>query len=887
MRASTPMLIAILLLSLLAQAYGIFWVSTSQQDKTKQATPKIEKQTANKYIKTQPRQTIQKWGKTKRTSPTIKYKEQKTDTRTTSIRAISGTPPPASGNWTINDVTVVEGETLIINGSIIVNTSGALILKNTTIYMNLTANGEHWIDVYGNLTMIDSTITAYNTSNKYFIRAFNGSKIRIEDSEISYAGPEFGTNGNHSGLWINTENATIIGTYIHHNWHGIYIYKGNNTLISSCRIDNNTYTGIITNHAFNITIEHTNITNHGNYGIYLYYSNNCTIRRSTIDKTASYSIKLHHSNYSNIYGNIIQNGNNYAIYLYEYCNNNSISQNIIQNISGAAIRAFDYSSSNNIHDNIIQNVGEGIHLECYSSNSKIYGNTIRNTSIYDGISLVYRCYNNDVYNNTIQSCRYGILLNDVAGNQVHSNVIQNSRVDGIYIVSSGARNNYIYNNTIQNSGENGICFKYSASNNIVYRNIIQNSSQWGVAAFSAGNIIYFNDITDPPHDESGGNIYDNGTYGNYWGIKGPDQNRDWIIDTPYIINTTTGIKDNKPLLYPIEAFLYPEEDFDDDYLNNGEERNYGTNPYSVDSDSDDLSDSSEVRIYFTDPLVNDTDFDGMPDGWEARYDLNPLNSSDATLDYDGDGLSNLQEYNYGTNPNIADTDSDSIPDGWEVAHGLDPLNSSDANIDSDNDSLLNNEEYSHGTDPQNADTDGDGMPDGWEVAYDLDPLQDDSSADIDGDGLSNIEEYQHSTNPRDADSDSDGMSDGWEVLYGFDPVDSGDGSIDVDGDGLANCDEFRYGTDPYSNDTDGDGFDDGFEVRSGTNPTDPNDYPSPFVVTETETEMSVVVSNVTHTSVVVRTVVESLPIYALTIVCVVALLGLMVTLLRRKGAPSK
>ena len=49
-------------------------------------------------------------------------------------------------------------------------------------------------------------------------------------------------------------------------------------------------------------------------------------------------------------------------------------------------------------------------------------------------------------------------------------------------------------------------------------------------------------------------------------------------------------------------------------------------------------------------VLRDFDGDGLPDPWEAQYGFNTNNAADALLDFDGDGMSNRDEYIAGTNP---------------------------------------------------------------------------------------------------------------------------------------------------------------------------------------------------------------------------------------------
>ncbi len=133
----------------------------------------------------------------------------------------------------------------------------------------------------------------------------------------------------------------------------------------------------------------------------------------------------------------------------------------------------------------------------------------------------------------------------------------------------------------------------------------------------------------------------------------------------------------------------------------------------------------------------DSDGDGMPDWWENLYapTLNP-NVADADQDPDGDGLTNLQEFQnvfpstpgavIRTNPTVADTDGDGVSDGAEVKRtvGGNPAPTNPLLADTDGDGLSDKVETGTGifngpndtgTDPLKVDTDGDTFPDLQEV----------------------------------------------------------------------------------------------------------------------------------------------------------------------------
>ena len=74
------------------------------------------------------------------------------------------------GDWLINE-TVICNETLTLNGSILIDTSGHLTLENATILMNVTSNGGLRIEVNGTLMLVNTTIRSV-TDKRYLFYGF-------------------------------------------------------------------------------------------------------------------------------------------------------------------------------------------------------------------------------------------------------------------------------------------------------------------------------------------------------------------------------------------------------------------------------------------------------------------------------------------------------------------------------------------------------------------------------------------------------------------------------------------------------------------------------------------------------------------------------------------
>lgn len=129
----------------------------------------------------------------------------------------------------------------------------------------------------------------------------------------------------------------------------------------------------------------------------------------------------------------------------------------------------------------------------------------------------------------------------------------------------------------------------------------------------------------------------------------------------------------------------------------GEEIDKVRNDINADFDSDGLTDAYETYIIIKLKLKG--------------IDVNGLSDIGPDDDYDNDGLTNIEEYNYGTDPTCDDSDDDGLSDYDEIF----TWNTNPNYWDTDDDTMSDGTEVACGLNPLNSDSDNNGISDGDEV----------------------------------------------------------------------------------------------------------------------------------------------------------------------------
>ena len=386
--------------------------------------------------------------------------------------------------------------------------------------------------------------------------------IRIEGFTI--------TRGS-DGIYILSNNNTIINNIICSNWYGIILGHSNNNSIFNNNISSNNWNGIELGGSNNNSISNNIISSNYWKGIYLLYSNENTMRKNEFINDGLFV------EYS--YGNIVEdnkvNGkplvylegesdefiDNVGQVILVKCKNITVMNAEIKN-TDFGIELFE-SDDCLISNNNISSNNYGIWLDD-SINNSISENDI--CSNWYGIILGHS-NNNSIFNNNISSNNHGIFLEHSNNNSISKNNIS-SNWDGISLHDSN--NNSISNNIISSNNGDSIELWHSNNNSISNNNI--SSNNYGIwLDDSINNIIYINNFINNTYNACSyyystntwnsteqikytykGSEFEN-YIGNYWDdYTGYDANGDGIGETPYSIDSD---KDNYPLIERFENYF--------------------------------------------------------------------------------------------------------------------------------------------------------------------------------------------------------------------------------------------------------------------------------------------------------------------------------------------
>ncbi len=343
-----------------------------------------------------------------------------------------------------------------------------------------------------------------------------------------------------SYMGMTSSNNNLSGNSLTNNEYGIYISSSSNNVLRNNSMNNNTrnfgvqgeyandvdvsntvdgkpiiywvnqqdktvpsdagYVALV--NCTHITVQDLNLANNGQ-GVVLVYTTDSTVTTNHITNTSN-GIYVQESSGNTISSNNLAR-NDYGIRGQASSNNNISSNNITNNENGIY---FTGASENNVisGNTVAANTADGIHL-WGSSHTDIDGNTITNNT-ENGI-IFFESQNNRIVNNTITGNGNGIKLwFDSNNNSVSDNYIANNAI-GILIDDSF--DNRIIRNMITENSDWGMQLTGNQNNNVIYHNSFVDNNEGEGLQVSIPGIWSMDGMKD-----GGGNVWDNGTAGNYW-----------------------------------------------------------------------------------------------------------------------------------------------------------------------------------------------------------------------------------------------------------------------------------------------------------------------------------------------------------------------------------
>jgi len=428
------------------------------------------------------------------------------------------------------------GYSLIGNG----NSTGIFILnRNVITVRNMNVSNFRYgirliAESYMGMTCSSNNLSGNSlTNNEYGIYISSSSNNVFRNNIMNNNTHNFGVQGEYENdvdvsntvdgkpiiYWVNQRDRTVPSDAGY-----VALVNCTNITVQDLNLANNGQ-GILLVSTTDSTITNNHIANTGN-GIYIYESSSNIISGNNLANNG-YGIRGQASSNNDIFSNNITNNKN-GIYFTGASTSNTISRNNITANTVDGIHLWG-SSNTDINENTITNNTENGIIFFESQHNRIIGNTI--TGNGNGIKLWFDANDNSVYDNYIANNAIGILIDDSFDNSIIGNMITENSDWGMQLTGSQNNNVIYHNNFVDNNVGEGLQVSIPA--------------QWSI------------DGTQPGR----GNVWDNGTAGNYWSDyitrypNASETGSSEIGDTQFYINENN--YDRYPLMEPITIPEFP------------------------------------------------------------------------------------------------------------------------------------------------------------------------------------------------------------------------------------------------------------------------------------------------------------------------------------------
>lgn len=787
-------------------------------------------------------------------------------------------PPPASGTWLINVPTVVSDENITLQGDMIVNSTALFV--NTTITFASTASTHYRLDVtkFGTLTMINCTLRAQNAAFPYYVRIY-GTTI-LNQTVVRNAGYSYGSYGDRTGLWINTNDTVRIADSVFENvYYGVFAYHSMNILMSNLSItaDSTAGTAIVLQyssaqmtdldlsgqHGLRIQTgqdisaesvvstgvvyaleirESDNVTASGQFSSTNSYlsvkdSNDVTLHDSVVTSTSSYGMYVTGTTSLTITG-VNVTGHLVGVYLYD-SSSVDIASSRVDAEGNHGIQATFGCSDITITDTTVNSPVQALSLD---NSSVIYVSDVTLTSDTTAVSAT-NVTHLTLLDSTISGTT-SVRLEDTSAVNLTRGEWTADDLGLLMFSSSGvvaSGMSITSNRTVAVYDSWNLMFSdinfHSQVLGVQLTNVSQSALtglSGGVEAGTALNLMNVTTVLVNASNVWGGEaglIVANSTHvttiqshitGDEVGVLLSNSTDVVLSDLSVVANDNAIVFDSANDSYLVDSTVFSSSSFGIRVVSS---RNNTIVHNSVENCTlyGIVVTESTDNLFYLNYLRNNNNNETQvaDDGNDNSWDNGTIGNW--YCDYDGP---DLDHDGIGDEPYlVGENATDRFP--IVVDADNDSINDYGESLYFGTDPLMNDtdgdgitdgiEVFVLGSNPNDNDTDNDGMPDGWEYQYQLNVTRADADEDADGDGLTNLQEYQLGTDPTIADTDGDGMPDGWEVENGLNPF-ANDADTDNDSDGLTAAQEYAASTNPNNADTDGDGMPDGWEVANGLDP---------------------------------------------------------------------